>query len=560
VIATSAFRRAAAAIAATVLALAAGVAEVRQPGREALAAAVRARIDAYSPEPPRVPQPTRDDLDTLYAITARTVLWVDADGRPSASARSAIGLLERAADEGLDPSDYDAAGLKASAAALSGGSATIDAIAAFDVSLSAAMLRFLRHLHLGRIDPSSIGFRTRTPEEPHDFSTVLASALMAGRVAQTVDAMRPPLRRYHALHEALPRYRALVARAPGEFPVPDDGVVLRPGDRHPVVPALRERLVLLGDLPADATAEDGTLFDDALAEGVRRFQTRHTLEPDAIVGRQTWAALAMPLTWRVRQIELALERLRWLPDLGARPFVIVNIPMFRLWAWNAGEPPESPVLTMRAIVGRAMDTQTPVFSATVRQIVFRPYWNVPRSIVVSEILPAIRRDPGYLEREGMELVRGATDAGEIVEPSEEAIALLRQGRLRVRQRPGPRNALGPVKFEFPNEEHIYLHGTPAQALFARTRRDFSHGCVRVEDPGALAEWMLGLQGDDWPRARIDEAMTHAWSERVRLTRPIDVVLFYVTAVAMPDGTVHFAPDIYGHDARLDRALARLRRG
>ena len=553
---TQTLHRAAAALVAAVLASAAGVPD---PNSEALAAAVRARIEAYTPARTgshAPPHPGRDDVAALYAISARTVLWVDAAGRQSAAAGEALDLLGRAADEGLDPADYGAAALKASAAALSGGNAGSDDIAAFDVGLSAAMLRYMRHLHLGRIDPRSIGFHIRAPAEAHDFPTLLASALAAGRVSQAADALLPPLSRYRALRDALPRYRAMATRAPGGLATLDDDVVLRPGDRHAAVRVLRERLVLLGDLPAGAAAGDDSLYDDTLADAVRRFQARHTLEPDAIVGRRTRDALAVPLTWRVRQIELALERLRWLPDLGARPFVILNIPMFRLWAWDAGEPPGPPVLTMRAIVGRAVDTQTPVFTATLRQIVFRPYWNVPRSILLGEILPLVERDPDYLVREGMELVRGASDAGEIVEASDEALALLRRGELRLRQRPGPRNALGPVKFEFPNEEHVYLHGTPAQALFARTRRDFSHGCVRVEDPGALAEWVLGLQGnDDWPRARIDEAMADAWSGRVRLARPVDVVLFYVTAVAMPEGDVHFAPDLYGHDERLDRALA-----
>jgi murein L,D-transpeptidase YcbB/YkuD len=186
-----------------------------------------------------------------------------------------------------------------------------------------------------------------------------------------------------------------------------------------------------------------------------------------------------------------------------------------------------------------------------RDVIFRPFWNVPRSIVRGEILPALARDPSYLARHDLELVRGEGDDAASVAATPQAIALLREGALRLRQRPGPRNALGLVKFDFPNAEHVYLHGTPAQQLFARPRRDLSHGCVRVENPVALAQWALG-----WPRERVEAAMHGARTQRVALARPVRVVLFYTTAVVLGDA-VHFAHDVYGHDARLERALAAI---
>lgn len=184
------------------------------------------------------------------------------------------------------------------------------------------------------------------------------------------------------------------------------------------------------------------------------------------------AALNVPLPSRVRQIELALERLRWLPHLDNQRFVAVNIPMFRLWAWDGIRPGGVASFQSGVIVGRALDTRTPVFVEELRDIVFRPYWNVPSSILRHEILPAIAKRPDYLRSHDMEVVSGPGQP------------------LRVRQRPGPANALGLVKFVFPNDDDVYMHGTPAQALFGRARRDFSHGCVRVEDPVGFAQWAL----------------------------------------------------------------------
>jgi L,D-transpeptidase YcbB len=265
--------------------------------------------------------------------------------------------------------------------------------------------------------------------------------------------------------------------------------------------------------------------------------------------------LRVPLATRVRQIELALERLRWLPHLGHERFLAVNIPMFRLWAWDSIPPDGAPSFDMGVIVGRALDTRTPVFVEEMRSIIIRPYWNIPSSILRHEILPAIERDPEYLRRQDMEIVSGSGDDAHPVPATAENLARLREGRLRVRQRPGPNNALGLVKFVFPNDENVYMHGTPAMQLFSRSRRDFSHGCVRLEDPVALAEWVLNDQ-PEWTRDRILAAMQGSAPRRVNLRQPIQVILFYITAVVMPDdGTVRFADDIYGHDARLEKALA-----
>jgi len=289
---------------------------------------------------------------------------------------------------------------------------------------------------------------------------------------------------------------------------------------------------------------------------VKHFQLRHGLQSDGVLGAGTQAALAVPLSWRVRQIELAMERLRWLPHLGDEPFLAVNIPMFHLWGWDSIRPNGVPSFGTGVIVGRALNTKTPVLVEDMRYIVFRPYWNVPPSILRHEMLPILQRDLDYLDRQNLEIVSGQGDDALPVPATAESLAQLRAGILRLRQRPGPKNSLGLIKFIFPNDENVYMHGTPAQELFSRSRRDFSHGCVRLEDPIALAEWTLKDQ-PGWTRERIVAAMNATQSSRVSLTRPIRVILFYVTAVVMPeDGTIRFAEDIYGHDATLDRGLAR----
>ena len=263
------------------------------------------------------------------------------------------------------------------------------------------------------------------------------------------------------------------------------------------------------------------------------------------------------MSQRVRQLELALERLRWLPELDTRPFVAINIPMFRLWAWDLGAAGGNSI-SMGVVVGRALNTQTPVLSEDMHHLVFRPYWNLPRSIVRDEVLPAMARDPDYLRRHDMELVRGGDDDARPVAGNDDNLAALRQGSVRVRQRPGPKNSLGRVKFIFPNDANVYLHDTPATQLFGRARRDFSHGCVRVEDPVGLAQWVLRNQ-PGWTRERIEAAMAGTAPLQFDLAAPLPVILFYITAMADPaDQTIHFADDIYGHDAKLTRELASRR--
>lgn len=503
----------------------------------------------------------REDARRFYSAAGFRAMWTTDDGQPTSDAAEAAALFAEAGLDGLSSADYATDQPQAIATALNVAVHTPPVRARFDVGMTTAVLRYFRHVHVGRVDPESSGFRMIKPDNQHDFVAALESALEGHRVRRAAAELAPPFQLYQRLRDALARYRALATEAPAPFRL--TGLPkIEPGQEFDGAPALAHRLSLLGDMDADedapvATASSGgALYDESLAEGVRRFQRRHGLTPDGVIGKSTMAALNVPLADRVRQIEFALERLRWLPHIGPGRFIAVNIPMFRLWAWDDVRSGGAPAFVSDVIVGRAPGTRTPVLASALTHLVLRPYWNVPASIARGELIPAWRKDSSYFDAHNLEIVAGQTDDATPVPATADAVAELERGRLRLRQRPGPDNSLGLVKFIFPNEENVYLHATPATQLFGRSRRDFSHGCVRVENPVGLAEWLLA--GDaEWNRSRITAAMQGARPLSVNVSPPVQVVLFYITAAVMPeDGTLAFAEDIYGHDALLAQALDR----
>lgn len=512
-----------------------------------------ALVTVTNEERTRLDRADADGVTRIYERAAGDLVWLDRFGRMTTQARDARSLLDNAASEGLDPADYRASDIAALADGLGDPAiASAEQAARLDVLLTAGVLRYFRHIHLGRVDPRALGLQITVVDDEHDFAELLWSAIDNTRVAETARELAPPISQYRLLRSALERYRALAAE--NDIEMTFSGT-LRPGDSFADLPALRSLLVTVGDLAADTPeVEPSGIYDDAIRAGVVRFQTRHGLDADGVIGRTTQAALQVPLSWRARQIELTLERLRWLPDLSRGRLIAVNIPMFRLWAWDHVPSDDPPVLTMDVIVGRALDTRTPVFTDQMEYVVFRPYWNVPASILRNEMIPAIKRDTGYLERQNLEIVRGQGDNSPVLAPTLEHIAELGRGGVRIRQRPGPANALGLIKFMFPNQNDVYMHDTPATQLFSRSRRDFSHGCIRVEDPARLAEWVVG-HDPAWTRDRIVAAMNGTPNRRVDLPEPIQVVIYYTTAIVQPeDDAVYFADDVYGHDAKLDKAL------
>jgi murein L,D-transpeptidase YcbB/YkuD len=388
-------------------------------------------------------------LRAFYDRTENKPVWVDVHGRPTDLAWRALGRLRAAGDDGLVEEDYEPADLEYEASALAVGASPVDA-AAFDVRLTRNVLKYFRDLHVGRVDPRSLGFHLDHPNEPHDFSAWLQLVVSRRSFDVAIRTLRPPFTQYRRLKQMLPTYR----------------------------------------------------------------------EGDAARGRQ---------------IELAMERLRWLPDLAGERLIVVNIPMFHLWGWEAERPLGVSVLDMETITGRAGATNTPVFSSRITSIVLNPEWVVPDSIANGEILPAIASDPNYLARNHMKMTREGS-------------------HVRIRQLPGPWNALGQMKFVIPNVHGVYLHGTPQPELFERARRDFSHGCVRLQDPLRLAEWVLSGE-EGWTRQRMQDVIAQGTTRTITVSRPPHVVLFYVTAAFIPEqGDVRFVDDIYGHDARLDAWL------
>jgi murein L,D-transpeptidase YcbB/YkuD len=286
-------------------------------------------------------------------------------------------------------------------------------------------------------------------------------------------------------------------------------------------------------------------------DAVKRFQRRHGLDADGVIGAGTIAAVNVTIAHRVRQIELAMERMRWLPPLSDRPNLFVNVALFRMWATDPRSTNEP--LRMNVVVGKSLDHKTPIFIDRMEYVVFRPYWNPPYGITVNEIIPHAKRDPSYFARENLEIVASGDDNAPALPPTPENISHVLSGRLFIRQKPGPKNSLGLAKFIFPNSDNIYMHGTPAQSLFSRSRRDFSHGCIRLEDPAKLAEWVLRDQ-PEWTRERIEAAMQGTRPTQVNLKEPVTVVLFYDTVHVNSEGVLFFVGDIYGHDQQLDAAL------
>lgn len=471
-------------------------------------------------------------MESFYAPRAYAPDW---GGAGSPLAARAQALLAKAGEHGLSPDDYAVAPQAASPAQA-------------DAALTLAMLRYLHDLRAGRTS-RKLDAGAGAPAAPFDPAPLLRQALAAGRLDELPAAAAPQLPLYHRLTASLARYRELAAQRFDALPSLPSTKALAPGDSYRGAAALRVLLRALGDLEAGVSGGAGEDYAPELAEAVARFQDRHGLAADGKLGAQTMAALQVPLSRRVRQIELALERLRWLPGLRG-PLIAINLPSYRLWAFRTTDAAAQPALAMRVIVGRAGLHPTPLFIGQLRYVEFHPYWNVPTSITRSEILPALARDPGYLATHDMELVdRQGRPAGD----GDGALAALRAGSLRVRQRPGPQNALGPLKFGLPNAMDIYLHGTPARQLFQATRRDFSHGCIRVEQPAALAAFVLEGQAG-WNPDAVEEALAQGQTRNVPLRASLPVVIFYATALAGQDGRTLFANDIYGLDAELEAAL------
>jgi murein L,D-transpeptidase YcbB/YkuD len=474
------------------------------------------------------------------------------NNEPTQQAQTLIDVLKQADAKGLNAEDYDGSRWTDRLARLRQSPSPAER-ARFDVALTVCVMRYVSDLHIGRVNPQHFKFNLDISAKKYDLPTFLRDKLIHGAdVRAGLEEVEPPFAGYRRTQKALQQYMELWRQDDGEqLPVPAKPV--DPGGTYDGVPRLTRLLRLLGDLPDGAVAENSSIYNGPLVDAVKHFQARHGLGPDGRLGTQTLKQLNIPLSFRVEQLRLTLERWRWVPYQFARPPIVVNIPEFRLRTYNQDGTID---LMMNVIVGKAYRHETPVFERDMKYVVFRPYWNVPPSILRSEIVPAIRKDRDYIAKKNYEVV---TPQGRVVTSgtiSDDLLQQLSAGKLMVRQKPGPTNALGLVKLMFPNEYNVYLHSTPSQQLFSQTRRDFSHGCIRVEKPAELAAWVL-RDKPEWSLERVGAAMqTGKDNVQVNLTNPVPVLIIYGTAVVDQQNEVHFFDDIYGYDADLEKVLAR----
>lgn len=493
----------------------------------------------------------QNEVKEFYDAFSERLAWIR-DGKPTSQARAIIRSLKNAEGKGLRPEDYDGSRWDDRLAQIEQSPAVSESdLVRFDLALTVSTMRYVSDVHIGRVNPRLFHFDLDINHMKVDLSEFLRQELVSSQdIDATMETVEPPFPVYRRTEAALKTYLELARRDDGAIlPVPSRTV--RPGNSYAGVPRLARLLSVLGDLPGAGGYTEDT-YQGALIDGVKRFQQRHGLEPSGQIDAPTLKELNTPLSHRVIQLQITMERLRWLPHEFDRPPIVVNIPEFRLHVDNEEY---RWVLSMKVVVGRAYRHQTPVFASEIRSVIFRPYWDVPSSILRAELIPHFEKNPFYFSENSYEIV---DKDGRVVSEgtvSQEVEQRLRAGELGVRQKPGPENALGLVKFEIPSRYNVYLHGTPATELFSRSRRDFSHGCIRVEDPVALAAWVL-RDKPAWNADSIQTTMNGDKTIQVKLVKPIPVLILYSTAVVMEDGEVGFFEDIYGHDAVLERALAK----
>lgn len=456
---------------------------------------------------------TEPPVGAFYERCQFLLAWSQ-EGRPTPQAQSLAALVQQAPEYGLSTADYP----------LPGNSAAPDR---FDVEFTAAVLRFAHDLRCGRLAPSQAKADIADTCINFDLIGFVWNLTCSEQPVGQLESLEPDAPGYRrtkaALHQLLQRNSVSIA------PLPQFSRTMAADDSPSFRMAIFQRMTLeLGNFSESTAATDPYLFSLAL----QTYQEQHGLATTGKLDQPTYTALSTPLSARIEQLGLTLERWRWTARSFDRPPIVVNIPEFRLRAYDDHMNVR---FSMKVIVGGAYRRQTPVFENRIAAVEFRPYWNVPPSIQRNEILPAEKRNPGYLARHNFEVVRSPN------------------GSTRIRQRPGEENALGLIKFSLPNVHNVYLHDTPKPELFERVRRDFSHGCIRVEKPDELAVWVLRDQ-DNWPLQRVQDAMHGNTSFSVKLAQSIPILIVYGTGFAAENGRVYFLNDLYSEDKRLIHLL------
>jgi murein L,D-transpeptidase YcbB/YkuD len=493
-------------------------------------------------------------VQKFYESYGYSLPWVSGM-EPTTQAQQVIAVLLEAEQKGLSAEDYDGprwsdrlAKLKPAVSRPS----EADAVR-FDAALTVGVMRYISDLHIGKVNPKHFDFGLDVETKKYDLPEFLKEHVVeAADVSGVLVQVEPPYPGYQRTIQTLHSYLQ-IAKGSDDKPLPAIQKTIAPGDSYAGVPQLIRLLRLVGDLPSAASVQaDGTVYQDPLVDAVKNFQRRHGRAEDGRITAQTLADLNVPLTNRIRQMQLTLERWRWLPVSYQKSPIVANIPEFHLRAYDENF---KIALQMNVVVGKAYGHNTPVFSETMQYVVFRPYWSVPYSIAKAEFLSHLARDPDYLAKKGFEVVNSSQEVVASGTVTGAVLGQLRAGQVFIRQTPGPKNSLGLVKFIFPNNYNIYFHDTPEQVFFSKSRRDFSHGCIRLERPADLAVWVL-RNNPGWDMERVHEAINGSTTQQVNLAHPIPVLILYATVIIHDDGLVYFYDDIYGHDAALEKVLEK----
>ena len=490
---------------------------------------------------PRLPMIDDDQwghTKTLYKIYGNNPLWLTSDGLHENRTKAVTNAILAANTDGMRLNDYPIGALAEAIGALKQTKTpTAEQLATADVLLTASYTSLGEDLLTGQIDPRTVAQSWHVDPEGEKIDSALVRNLRYEQLDKALATMRPTDEDYAALSTQLQKYRVLVAKG-GWQKIPASPNVKPGAPANPaVLTAIRNRLAAEGIVAAPAggatkasmtsqgaSASSGGVYDHELAAAVALFQERHAINVDSALGSETLEAMNVPADYRLGEIAANMERYRWLPRSFGQRYIFVNVPAFRLEAFDSGQK----TLEMKVIVGQEYeDKATPVFADSMETVVFRPYWNVTPDIAAKEIFP---KGPAYLAREDMETYQ-------------------ENGQTRVRQRPGPKNALGYVKFLFPNDFNIYLHDTPNHELFNKDVRAFSHGCIRVEKPEELAEWVLG-----WPAEKVQQEMQNPPDNKsVKVPQKIPVYITYFTTY-MNNGQLYFGNDLYERDDKLVQSV------
>ncbi|HTZ59005.1 MAG TPA: L,D-transpeptidase family protein [Acidobacteriaceae bacterium] len=495
--------------------------------------------------------PYKAEVAKLYETNGYALVWVQ-NGRVRPQGLAVIQLLQNADAKGLDPEAYDGSRWQGRLVTLGQNPSEQDLVS-FDTALTVSAMRYIRAVHFGRANPAEFKFQLDTQDGQFSLSDFIQTQVVnAGDPAAAIQKLEPPFLGYRKLLALLPVYEGYAKKDDGQK-LPMVTKTVRPGQPYAGVVRLGTFLQTIGDIPASQQLDpNATIYEGALVDGVKNFQGTHGESPTGNLDVRTINELNTPADVRIRQIKLTLERWRWLPHAFAQPPVVVNLPEYRLRAYN---PDGTVAFHKNVIIGKAYGHRSPVFEKEIQYVVFRPYWDVTPTIQRSEIVPHIQKDPTYIAKHNFEVV---TPQGVVVTDNQVSLEVLegiKSLRLMVRQKPGKTNSLGLVKIIFPNSDNVYLHGTDVPELFSQDVRDFSHGCIRVEKPAELAAWVL-RNNPGWDLERVRATM-HGDKDnlQVNLTTRIPVLIVYGTAAVNEENQIKFFDDIYGYDAELEKALA-----